>query len=262
MDLNALPAQFLGQEVRRLREERGWTQGELAERIGFSDALIGYIETSQRTPTQRFTAACDGIFETGEYLSRLCQLVRQFATPHAPLPELLESATTLQLSDPLLVPSLMRTRNYAKAVMAASCLPEKNVTDILASRIRLADLLEAKPELTVWAIIDETTLYRPLGGRATLREQCKALIDFIETGRVIIQVLKTTSPMIPLLRVPQVVLGFADGTSLAHVPNLAPNDTCERYAPVDSHLRAFDLLRAAALPPGLSQGAIATAARS
>jgi transcriptional regulator with XRE-family HTH domain len=261
MDLHALPAQFLGLEVRRLREERGWTQDDLATHIGFSDALIGYVETLQRTPTERFAAACDAAFETGDYLSRVCKLVRRFGTPHAPLAELLQQATTLELSDPLLVPALMWTENYAKAVLAASSLPEHAVAALVAGRIQLVELLAAKPELNVWCVIDETTLYRPIGGRERLREQAMHLMDLINTRRVIIQVLKTISPTVPLLRQPQVVLSFPDGTSLAHIPNLAPEDTAERYAPAEQHQRAFDLLRAAALPAGLSQGIIATAAR-
>jgi transcriptional regulator with XRE-family HTH domain len=261
MDLLALPAQFLGSEVRRLREERGWRQDDLAERIGFSDALIGYVETCQRTPTERFTAACDEVFETGDYLGKLCRLVRQFATPNAPLSELLASATTLQLSDPLLVPALMWTDNYATAAFAASSLPEDRITKLVKNRIQLAELLKATPQLNVWCVIDETTLYRPIGGRSTLREQAKHLMDLIDTRRVIIQVLKTTSPTIPLLRQPQIAMSFPDGTSLAHTPNLNPTDTCERYTPADAHQRAFDLLRAAAQPAGISQGIIATAAR-
>jgi transcriptional regulator with XRE-family HTH domain len=261
MDLLALPARFLGSEVRRLREERGWSQEQLAERIGFSDALIGYVETCQRAATERFAGACDETFGTSGYLTRLAELTRQFATPNAPLAELLASATTLQISDPLLVPALMWTDNYAKAVLAASSLPEDRISQLAEQRIQLAELLKATPELNVWCVLDETTLYRPIGGRTTLREQAKHLIDLIDTRRVIIQILKTTSPTIPLLRQPQVILSFPDGTSLAHVPNLDPNDTTERYAPAEPHHRAFDLLRAAAQPAGISQGIIATAAR-
>ena len=261
MDLHALPGEFFGAEVRGLREDRGWSQAELAERIGYSDALVGYIETNQRTPTERFAAACDSAFDTDTCLSRLCRLARHFATPHASLADLQRSATSLQLADPLLVPSLMQTEDYARAALQANCLPEDIADELLASRLRLVDLLEHTPSLGTWAVIDETSLYRPVGSRETLRLQLKELITLVDTGRVIIQVLKTTSPMTPLLRQPHMILGFADGTSLAWTSNVAPSDTTDRYAPADASIRAFDLLRAAALPPGISRGLIASATR-
>jgi CRISPR-associated protein Csd2 len=44
MDLHALPGQFFGLEVRRLREDTRWSQAELAERTGFSDADADVIK--------------------------------------------------------------------------------------------------------------------------------------------------------------------------------------------------------------------------
>jgi transcriptional regulator with XRE-family HTH domain len=261
MDINALPGQFVGAEIRRLREDAGWTQSELAERIGFSDALIGYIETSQRTITARFAAACDEVFETDGSIGRLCQLARGFATPQQPLDELLRTATSLQLADPLLVPPLTWTDDYARAAFAAFAMPDDIIAAVLAQRLQLADLLKSSPDLSAWLIIDETTLYRPVGTPTILRKQLKALIDLIDTGRVIAQVIKTTSPTIALMSRPHLVLGFADGTSLATMPNLAPDDRVDRYVPADPHIHAFNLLRAAAMPPGLSQGLIASATR-
>jgi transcriptional regulator with XRE-family HTH domain len=262
MDINALPGHFVGAEVRRLRDEAGWTQGELAERTGFSSALVGYIETNQRTITERFAAACDAAFGTGGYLTRLCPLARTFATPNKPLPELLRAAVSLQLADPLLVPPLAWIDDYAKAALTARAVPEDTIGELLKERVWLGDLLEASPNLSAWLIIDETTLYRPVGTTAILRAQLKALIELINTtGRVIAQIIKTTSPTIPLMSQPHFVLGFADGTSLAPVPSLEPGDQTERYTPPDPHLHAFNLLRAAALPPGISQGIIANATR-
>lgn len=261
MDLNALPARFFGTELRRLREHHDWTQSDLAGRTGFSDALVGYVENAQRVPTERFAVACDTAFDTGTYLTRLCGLARQFGMPVAPLRDLLASAGTLYLSDPLLVPSLAQTDDYARAVMAAHCLPDDTIDEHLAARARLSDLLDASPDLHAWIVIDETVLYRTVGSRDTLRRQLGALTALTDTRRVIVQVLKTTSPMVPLLRVPRTILGLRDGTTLTHLDTRTPDAPHEHWASADPHHHMFALLCAAALPPGVSRGAIANAAR-
>lgn len=261
MNLNALPGLFFGTELRRLREHHAWTQSDLAARTGFSDALVGYLENAHRVPSERFAAACDAAFDTGTYLSRLCGLARQFGTPTPPLRELLASATSLHLADPLVVPTLAQTDDYARAVLAASCLPDDTIDRLLASRVTLTDLLDANPELCAWIVIDETALYRPLGSREALRQQLKELTALADTRRVIVQVLKTTSPMVPLLRVAHTTIGFPDGTTLTDLDRHTPDDPTGRWAPADPHQRAFNLLRAAALPPGISRGTITAAAR-
>jgi transcriptional regulator with XRE-family HTH domain len=39
---------MVGQQVARLRKERGWTQAELAARTGLSRGFIAMLETGQR----------------------------------------------------------------------------------------------------------------------------------------------------------------------------------------------------------------------
>ena len=37
--------------VRRLREERGWTQDQMAERAGMNGSYLGFIERGENVPT-------------------------------------------------------------------------------------------------------------------------------------------------------------------------------------------------------------------
>lgn len=47
MDMRRL----VGSNVRMLRQAKGWTQEELAERSGFSQHYISSLETGRRNPT-------------------------------------------------------------------------------------------------------------------------------------------------------------------------------------------------------------------
>lgn len=201
------------------------------------------------------------MFESGAYLGRLCVLARAFGAPAAPYAAALCQASMIQTGDPLLVPALAQTDDYARAAMAAHHLPDERIDALVACRVRLADLLASRPELCAWIIVDETCLYRPIGSRETLRRQLDALVALADTRRAIIQVLKTTSPTVPLLRVPTTMLSFADGTALARLDLWEPRDGADRWAPAEDYRSVFELLRAAALPPGMSRGALAVAAR-
>lgn len=47
----AARAHRIGEEVRRLREERGWSQRELAERMGATQSVIARLEAGGVEPT-------------------------------------------------------------------------------------------------------------------------------------------------------------------------------------------------------------------
>lgn len=40
----------LARKIQKIRQEKGWTQERLAERVGVSTTYIGYIETGYRIP--------------------------------------------------------------------------------------------------------------------------------------------------------------------------------------------------------------------
>jgi transcriptional regulator with XRE-family HTH domain len=49
-----MPAKVtLGTRLKRLREERGWSQAQLAERVGLTQAYIALLETGKRKRPSR-----------------------------------------------------------------------------------------------------------------------------------------------------------------------------------------------------------------
>jgi transcriptional regulator with XRE-family HTH domain len=52
----------LAQNLRRLRTERGWSQGELAERIGVHLTHVSRVETGKYTPGLDFVVKAAGAF--------------------------------------------------------------------------------------------------------------------------------------------------------------------------------------------------------
>jgi transcriptional regulator with XRE-family HTH domain len=52
----------LGQRIAGLRAERGWTQQQLADRLGISRVAVSHLETDLNTPGERTVALLAGLF--------------------------------------------------------------------------------------------------------------------------------------------------------------------------------------------------------
>jgi transcriptional regulator with XRE-family HTH domain len=52
----------LGQRIGALRAERGWTQQQLADRLGISRVAVSHLETDLNTPGERTVALLAGVF--------------------------------------------------------------------------------------------------------------------------------------------------------------------------------------------------------
>ena len=60
----SLPPESLGRRIARLRAERGWTQAELAERVGISRVAVSHLEAGLSTPGERTVTLLAGLFRT------------------------------------------------------------------------------------------------------------------------------------------------------------------------------------------------------
>jgi transcriptional regulator with XRE-family HTH domain len=56
------PEAAYGARLRSVRESRGWLQDELAARVGYTGRHISGVETANKPPTRRFSAAVDTAF--------------------------------------------------------------------------------------------------------------------------------------------------------------------------------------------------------
>jgi transcriptional regulator with XRE-family HTH domain len=121
LDPSSSVVAFFGAELRRLRSAVGISQEDLGQRISYSGSLVGMVETARRAPTRDFAERCDEALETGGVLARLWPLVSQEALPSwfRPFAELEREATSIRSWEPLVVPGLLQTEDYARALIAA-----------------------------------------------------------------------------------------------------------------------------------------------
>ncbi|MFE5735962.1 helix-turn-helix domain-containing protein [Streptomyces celluloflavus] len=194
LDPEKSPGAAFGQRLRTLRDERGWTQDELGERMGCSGAHISAVETGRRPPTQRFAMTVDKVFGTGDRFERQSRALRQTALLEG-FPEFVKHearAAEIRLYEVGVMPGLLQTPDYA-SVLAESAVKRGAITpDQANERVSLvaerqAALVRLSPPL-VLVVLDESCLRRPIGDPAVMDAQLMRLAEFAELPNTVFQV--------------------------------------------------------------------------
>ncbi|MGK8524342.1 helix-turn-helix domain-containing protein [Nocardia asteroides] len=98
-----------------------------------------------------------------------------------------QAATTIRTYEAQFVPGLLQTADYARAVIELGNTDETERR--VAIRMRRQQILHRAAAPTLWAVIDEGALRRPVGGVEVLIEQIEHLVVMAERPNIRIQVL-------------------------------------------------------------------------
>lgn len=185
-----------GKLLRLFRERAGLTQQGLADAIGYSVEQVASVEQGRRPAKVSFTEASERMLGTGGALR-----VLQEDVDLAKLPAffhdfaLLETEAVSRFSyDPMLVPGLLQTESYARALLGAHFPPldEEAIEQHLTARLARQSLLIRKNPCVVFSfIIEESALHRMVGGTTVLKEQLERLRDSVRLRNVEVQVMPT-----------------------------------------------------------------------
>jgi transcriptional regulator with XRE-family HTH domain len=102
-----------------------------------------------------------------------------------------ESASRIQTCELHFLPGLMQTEEYARAIVTYgwSQLDDADATRQVEVRMRRQALLARPDGPKVWAVIDESVLHRPIGGRRIMRAQIERLLELTKQPNITLQVL-------------------------------------------------------------------------
>ncbi|MGH3281540.1 MAG: helix-turn-helix domain-containing protein, partial [Trebonia sp.] len=176
-ELNPLFTHF-AHELKRLRAKRGWSQEALGKRIGFSGEMVSKVETGRNAPSPEFADALDRL-AFPELEGLFCELLDaaggwQFRT----YADAEQYASVVRMANPLLVPGLLQTEGYIRAVYEAWRPVDGNlkIDDAIAARLERQAILDQELPPSLGVVIDESVLYRPIGGPAVMRGQLAHLL--------------------------------------------------------------------------------------
>ncbi|ROO60976.1 helix-turn-helix protein [Micromonospora sp. Llam0] len=187
---------YLISELRRLRESFGLTQEAWADRIHFSAKHVGAIERGERPALPDYLKAVDKVFGTA-----LVRFYREFVrgdwTPvwYRPFVEYEGRATLLRVYHPTLIPGLLQTEAYARALLPAMNVPAEDVEQTLAARLDRQEIISRTTSpCRLVVILDEMAIRRTVGGPEVMREQLKALTEVGDRPNVQIHVVPLATP--------------------------------------------------------------------
>ncbi len=184
--------------LRHYRVRAGLTQDQVGALAHVSGKLISAYEKGWRVPTRPTTADIDTVADLNTH-GALTELWDQFedgmryqAYPDwfQNWPEKEAKATTLRWFEPLLVPGLLQTDMYARALFATRIgATEDQIEERVAARLKRQEVLKRANPPTLWVILDEWVLRRPVGSRHVMLEQVNCLIEAAQRPNVVFEVI-------------------------------------------------------------------------
>ncbi|MEU9887153.1 helix-turn-helix transcriptional regulator [Sphaerisporangium sp. NPDC051011] len=191
IDPSESPRALFAFELRRYRQAAKLSQQALASRIGFSNSLVAMVETLSRAPTEDFARACDRALALDGTMLSLYIATTWDKAPEYIRPWLDEEAeaTTLKSWEPMLVPGLLQTEAYIRAVMATSPgITHGELEERVAGRMQRQSILHKENPPLVTFIMDEAVIQRPISSIGVMREQLEFLLIIARNSHVTIQI--------------------------------------------------------------------------
>jgi transcriptional regulator with XRE-family HTH domain len=253
----------LGALLRALRNDRGLTVEQVAERLLCSPSKVSRMETGQRGATLRDVRdLCEIYGVTGESrIAHLMDLAREgkqqgwwqsYDLDYATYVGLEEAAVALSYFQSSIVPGILQTRGYARAIHEGGFQEYEpgRIDEHVAVRTRRQRLLNRDPPLHVAVVLDEAVLHREVGGPAVMSEQLQHFVDMAKLPTVTIQVIPFSAGAHPAMDSMFDILEFAGSApSVVYVEGLMGWLYLERVADISRYVRIFELLCSVALAP-------------
>jgi transcriptional regulator with XRE-family HTH domain len=265
----------LGIELRRMREQARLTIDQVARALDCSDSKVSRIENGQVGATPRdvrqILDLCGVGGEQREALVQVATEARQKGwwqaygdTLVVPLVGLEAAAATIRTYEVACVPGLLQTPDYARAVIHAGRpdLHPKQVERWVELRMARQALLaqDDPPELV--ALLDESLLRRPVGGRAVMRDQLRHLAKAVALPAVTLQVLPFAVGEHAGMSGPFTIFGFPEPADpdVVYLEHAKSDLYLESLGEIQRYALAFERLRVAALTPDESAAFLLTLA--
>lgn len=259
----------LGAELRRLRGRAGLTSGRAAKLVGWHQSKISRIETGtsaakaadvgrlldaygvtdpgQRTLLETLATAPHGDREDrwwSEYRDLLPAAYRDFIRLEA-------EASGVRTLETSVIPGLLQTRRYARAVTRAAVAGagRREVESLVEVRIARQAVLRATRPLRLHAVLDEAVLRRPVGGPGVMAEQLRHLRRMGMLPHVRVQILPFAAGEHVGLTGPFVIFSYSRSSDLdvVVVDHLMSSLHLERKEDLRAYVSAFASLQATAL---------------
>lgn len=254
------PAKRVGTILRLLREESGQTQAQVAKACHISDSMVSHLESGTKGAHVDTVAKVGKAIRHEHVVNELWGFIGDPGT--AATADLLAGyeaeATRVSVWNWSVFHALMQTESYARAVIRAA-LPfatSDEVDALAGKRMERQQALRRDGPPLLWAVIDESVLYRPYGGKGVMRDQLSYIEEQSGDPAFVLQVAPFSATGHPGLEGVLGVVEFSDKTPIWYSDAWSAGKLSDDRAEVPDYARYFDRIRASALSPADSMALI------
>lgn len=263
----------LGGELRQLRKDRGLTAVSVAKRLDWQASRLSRMETGQQGIAVEDVAALLVVYEvTGAERKRLLgmaerakdtgwwEVIGGLPAESRTLIRLEAEATAIVDWEPVLIPGLLQTADYVRAVMRGCGVPEADAQGRVAARLGRQAILTRDDPPTLDVLLDEVVLRRVLGGPRVMARQLRHLIEAAERPNVTLRVVPFALGAHTGLDGPIVLLTFDRNRPVVHLEHKLSGLFLDDPEQVMFYRREADRLAEVALSPARSIDLVARVA--
>jgi hypothetical protein len=267
----------LGSQLRRLREASEISRAEAGYSIRGSESKISRLELGRVGLKERDVADLLTMYgvTSAEDRESFLAMVRRSNEPgwwhryNDLMPDwfqdyvgLEEAASRILTYELQFVPGLMQTEAYARAI-ASHGRPELGGEDVdrrVALRMSRQKILARPGAPRLWAVIDESVLFRPIGGRDVMLAQLDYLLELTKQPQVTLQIVPFALSGYAA-EGPFTMLRFTEAElpDLVYIEHLAGAMYLDRREEVELYGRVFDRLTVDAVTPDRTRQMLAKA---
>jgi transcriptional regulator with XRE-family HTH domain len=259
-------ATALGAELANARAAAGMTLRQLSDLTGVSHGALSRYENGTRMPEVAVVKKiCDGLgLPPGE---REVLLERARGGDAGPwlaisMPEqrrqldalIARERTALAITNvaPLVVPGLLQTSAYARAIMTRARVPAGEIETRVAVRVGRREALTREQPARLLALINEPVLRQLIGDADIMAAQLRHLVAMADWPNVDLRIVSSGVGWTPMLDGPFVICEDADGSAIVHLETRTSGLFLHESRDVDAYVEAAEQILGAALDPGES----------
>lgn len=258
----ASPMHFFGSEVRRAREAAGMTQADLGALVPCDNSTVSRVEAGILAPDEAFALACDTAFpHVGGWFTRFYRECNGWS---APFPSWFEDwlkaeqeATTLRIWQPIIIPGLLQTPEYARALFLAGQddTSDEAIGKLVAARMGRQAIFDKPDRPKLLVVLDEMVLHRLIGSPKIMHDQLVQLADMSARSYIAVQVVPASTGANAGLAGSFMIASFDGRPDLMYL-DAVEGQTVESNTLIRKTAVVFDQVRADALPRTASRDLI------
>ncbi|WP_326659183.1 MULTISPECIES: helix-turn-helix domain-containing protein [unclassified Streptomyces] len=264
LDPSSSPRALLGAELRHRREDAGLSQTDLGAPLFVSGSFIGQLESGVRRMQMDQAEKFDEVLGAAGFFVRNCAALKRSKYPEhfAEAAEAEARAEAIREYAPQLVPGLLQTEAYARAVFRAyrPTAVESVIDELVTTRLERAEILADPTSPLLWVVLDEAVLRRVVGDPAVMADALRHIAGLIRHHRIIAQVLPYSAGAHRALEGSLKLMTFSDAPPLAYLQGLGTGQLQDDPASVHQYELTYDLVVASAISPAASLALIESVA--